>query len=61
MGTLIPRRTSRTFAGQDVKNPMIMPICIRNRITSPRQGRRSPVPTVIRLARPGIKPGEDSS
>ena len=28
MGTLMPRLTSQTFAGQDVAYPMIMPICM---------------------------------
>ena len=30
MGTLMPRLTSQTFAGQAVKYPMIMPICMRS-------------------------------
>jgi glutaryl-CoA dehydrogenase len=30
MGTLMPRLTSQTFAGQEVKYPMIMPICMRS-------------------------------
>ena len=30
MGTLMPRLTSQTFAGQELKYPMIMPICMRS-------------------------------
>jgi hypothetical protein len=30
VATLMPRLTSQTFAGQEVKNPIIMPICVRN-------------------------------
>ena len=30
IGTLMPRLTSQTFAGQEVQYPMIMPICIRS-------------------------------
>jgi hypothetical protein len=30
MGTLMPRLTSQTLAGQEVKYPMIIPTCMRN-------------------------------
>ena len=30
IGTLMPRLTSQAFAGQDVKNPIIMPTCMRS-------------------------------
>src|SRR5216684_8768436 len=30
MGTLMPRLTSQTFAGQEAKYPMIMPTCMRS-------------------------------
>ena len=30
MGTLMPRLTSQTLAGQEVQYPMIMPTCMRN-------------------------------